>query len=1583
MNAKRYLISLKEKLTLFMAFVMVVSVLEVIPSVKVKAINQSSMTECTSTETNITQEVTTTQEATETNTTQEVMTTQEVTEIDTTQEVTTEQIIEKNGMEDENPEQISENINAEAENANTYFDEAKIEERTIPENPDIPKNATDKWSGDYVYYGMWNKKSIKWRVLQNDGEYLLLMTDSGIESIPYRDVNSYTGSYSDKTDNIYANSTIRAWLNNTFFTMAFSPEEQDEILVNNVENGFSSTSKYDSGPNTEDKVYALSFKEFFNPAYGFWGENENSASRVFWYKAPYGNLCAESIWTRTMYEIAQYAGTPFAVWVNENGGFSSRGSWYTHPTSWSKYVHPVIKIPIASQNWKNYIDVDAPEDACLKLKSVEYFYNGITKNLLQEAHSIEPSHKNFRLSCVVVKRSAVKKYVLYSGETVIAESTNGIFEDVDPSKFKEGDTVSVEIVGKNRKITTNLLLEIKEKNVLTKGAVKIGGDAVSVTLSDDVPLFGGSELSYSLPELPVNAVVEDGKIRIGFNIKEKELYAENSTSGVTTTTTNKTFSQKVSDWKHDILKKKMISQDIKGYLEQADIEADMPAVSKKTKVTVFGYVEGTWSDSIKNFDTLSGEMVFAITASTSLQAQTMFFSVPVTCNIKITGEGEIVGKVTYDFAENEIYGDLGLDFSVSLEPYVGVGAGTWISGGAYGKGTVGIEISLIKKEANTDIKGPGLESVYLDGELGLKAYLAKKELKIPLVYITSPIYIYSRDDKESGKYESNLPVLKSSGVEKINEYFSLESSAKTTTSEQLNSEQCAENILVSHAYGAASPQMATIDNKVIYAYIGEDEEREVANQTVAQFLVYDKKTDTYSSVNSIFDDGTADFDLHLYSDGNDIYAYYLDSNTVYGQSEDPDISNYASSFKVTVTKFDSSTNQFEKICKVSLGDHYCYSPSVYSKGDELIVAWAENEDDQVFGLSENNSIGYVICNEKRVSEPICLKTNMNCITSVVVGKKAEEYSIAYSVDEDNDLNTNIEQLYINDLSGENKLVDTSYISNISYNKLPDTNEEVFIMVRDGILSYLDKDNNLISIDNVNIEMGSSYQIVGNNIYYLENSEESSRNVSSYIYNNGQYTDVVITNEKDYVDAFATDGENIIYIVTTASNFQSNGFETESQIKLINNFEKHDISLDYVDFDGYLVEKGKDLPITLGIINKGTEQVDEILVECNNKAGETILSKTVSVNAAPGTSFTETLYFTVPNNIDEELYEIRLSELNVEDQNLEDNTSSLDLSLTDVSVDMAYIVKGGTERYIRVTLKNNSCIDTDISMIVTDDNGNSICDITENIVAKEMIKHDIKLTEEMMPKNDSDMIYNVNVSTNTQEYYECNNKTSIRIWDINPVSSVAENINNMDDEKDNSGTIKPSTTESHTTVQPARPKPSQNQTLPAVGTQITSSSAVYKVTKSSSSQKEVTYVKPKSKKKASVSIPDTIKISGFTYKVTSVSANALSGNKKVTKITVGKNVTSIGKNAFKKCTKLKTVTLKSTSLKSIGSNAFYGDKNLKTITIKSSKLTSKSVGKNAFKGTNKKLTIKVPKKKVSSYKKFLKKKGNSKVKVKKG
>lgn len=141
----------------------------------------------------------------------------------------------------------------------------------------------------------------------------------------------------------------------------------------------------------------------------------------------------------------------------------------------------------------------------------------------------------------------------------------------------------------------------------------------------------------------------------------------------------------------------------------------------------------------------------------------------------------------------------------------------------------------------------------------------------------------------------------------------------------------------------------------------------------------------------------------------------------------------------------------------------------------------------------------------------------------------------------------------------------------------------------------------------------------------------------------------------------------------------------------------------------------------------------------------------------------------------------------------------------------------------------------------------------------------------------------------------------------------------------------------------------------VGKKVTVSGSKYKVT-ATGTNRAVTFTGSKSVK--SVTIPASIKISGKAYKVTVIANNAFKGNKKLSKVTIGANVKKIGKNAFKGCS------------------------NLKKIIIKTKKLTAKTVGKNAFKGINKKAVVKAPKNKVKSYNKIIKAKGAGKsVKVK--
>ena len=160
---------------------------------------------------------------------------------------------------------------------------------------------------------------------------------------------------------------------------------------------------------------------------------------------------------------------------------------------------------------------------------------------------------------------------------------------------------------------------------------------------------------------------------------------------------------------------------------------------------------------------------------------------------------------------------------------------------------------------------------------------------------------------------------------------------------------------------------------------------------------------------------------------------------------------------------------------------------------------------------------------------------------------------------------------------------------------------------------------------------------------------------------------------------------------------------------------------------------------------------------------------------------------------------------------------------------------------------------------------------------------------------------------------------------------------------------------------------------------------------------VEFTKPVSRK-ASVKIPDTIKVNGIVCKVTGIAANAFKNNTSLKTVTIGKNVTVIGANAFYgcknlskvnggnrvvnigykaffNCGNLSSITISGT-VRSIGKQAFYNCKKLRTIVIKSTALSGRNVGTKAFTGTYTRPTVKVPTKQMNAYKKLLRSKGMS-------
>ena len=120
-------------------------------------------------------------------------------------------------------------------------------------------------TGDTVRFGRYQQdirqkeEEIAWRVLDIQGSHALLLSDEALAVMPYHKQND---------DCVWADSTLRRWLNRTFLRSAFTKEEQAAVLLTKVDNGpdqgYPEWAGVSGGKDTEDYLFLLSYREAFS-----------------------------------------------------------------------------------------------------------------------------------------------------------------------------------------------------------------------------------------------------------------------------------------------------------------------------------------------------------------------------------------------------------------------------------------------------------------------------------------------------------------------------------------------------------------------------------------------------------------------------------------------------------------------------------------------------------------------------------------------------------------------------------------------------------------------------------------------------------------------------------------------------------------------------------------------------------------------------------------------------------------------------------------------------------------------------------------------------------------------------------------------------------------------------------------------------------------------------------------------------------------------------------------------------------------------------------------------------------------------
>lgn len=167
--------------------------------------------------------------------------------------------------------------------------------------------------GTYITFGAYeqdNKKKngvepIEWLVLENNGESILVISKYVLDGQPYS--NAYDTYKYQPYPITWEYCSLRAWLNSTFYTTAFTEGErariQTTLLSNKAKAMFNE--KVDGGNDTLDNVFLLSYEEVLRyfPMKDIWYSSDGSP-------VSYDKLLQAKV---TPYAVAQGA----AVWTEK------------------------------------------------------------------------------------------------------------------------------------------------------------------------------------------------------------------------------------------------------------------------------------------------------------------------------------------------------------------------------------------------------------------------------------------------------------------------------------------------------------------------------------------------------------------------------------------------------------------------------------------------------------------------------------------------------------------------------------------------------------------------------------------------------------------------------------------------------------------------------------------------------------------------------------------------------------------------------------------------------------------------------------------------------------------------------------------------------------------------------------------------------------------------------------------------------------------------------------------------------------------------------------------------------------------
>lgn len=881
----------------------------------------------------------------------------------------------------------------------------------------------------------------------------------------------------------------------------------------------------------------------------------------------------------------------------------------------------------------------------------------------------------FDLSCAATDTSAVTGYAVYQNKKEIAKSTDGNFQKLDVRDFVEGGGCFVRVTGANgQTMDTRINLQFAKNSVNEDFKFELKGNRISFDVSDDVPYIGGTTVSFDLPlEVPVVVSATTDKMQLGINLKLNP---------------DKSKEEQIDSYIKNI-KKMVTEKGVKRTKANAKALKNCAAQHNKAEffkdydITVCGYAEADFGSN-----TASGYILFIVDRQLvdyeyntviviPISAVPLVF--PITVQVGAELSLEAGAAVSYKFDSRTWNGNVVLNPSVGLTPFVGIGYSKVTGVGAYGDADLNAKINLLGKNS-------GCQTVDLTGEFGVKGYFGPWEWHKAFAHQTWHLYTAN-----SVKPHSLLSGAAWDAAPEASEYTPSDLSylaeesewapaaVQTYAAARAAQLKASYQTLLGRTYRNAQPVMLSDRSSLYAAFVRADA------KTGARYIVL-TKFDGNSWSEPVRVDAAAILDdapqLCTDAAGN-LWLAYARTTQEPGNS----LVAYARRQNIVVGTVDKSTLAFTEQ-KVYQSDNYMRLPTLSCVNGTPVLAWVESavtDEESVV----NPAASTVYTAEYRGGAWLDTRKAADAagIGSICIGAQNGAPAATYTSDG---------KLYCG-----SRLLAENVTGRAVYGRLPGTTADSFIWNADGALH--DEAGNTVPVEG----LGRDFVIVGDSIYFNQ-SNGANANLAALHYdavNDHWSAPILLIGDEQYLEnlnAAELNGKTYALGMHTTVTITADDVDDTKDLVWTQILPVSDLKLSDVSFDADALVPGETLPVTFTVTNSGDHTVSSLTLTADG------VSTAQDCQLLPGESGEFTVNITCPS--EKQIVTFEVQEPGQDDYTPEDNTAACTVGSADAEVELA-LLQIGSRKFLQAVVVNRGLEPASGSVLFTGPDGQTLAERT--------------------------------------------------------------------------------------------------------------------------------------------------------------------------------------------------------------------------------------------------------------------------------